>query len=63
MATCCGPEGDGFGLERRAHIVRAFDAHIVRTFDRLEVLATDFWEERPATPSQAAVHPAADRAD
>jgi hypothetical protein len=37
------PGGEGFGPERRAHIVR--------TFDRLEGLATDFWEERPATPS------------
>jgi hypothetical protein len=32
-----------FGPERRAHIVR--------TFDRLELLATDFWEERPVTSS------------
>jgi hypothetical protein len=37
------PGKEHFGAERRAHIVR--------TFDRLELLATDFWEERPATPS------------
>ena len=37
------PGGDSFGPERRAHIVR--------TFDRLEVLATDFWEEDPVTSS------------
>jgi hypothetical protein len=34
---------EGFAPERRAHIVR--------TFDRLEVLATGGWEERPATSS------------
>jgi hypothetical protein len=34
---------EGFAPERRAHIVR--------TFDRLGVLATEGWEERPATPS------------
>jgi hypothetical protein len=34
---------EGFGPERRAHIAR--------TFDRLEVLATEGWEERRATPS------------
>jgi hypothetical protein len=32
-----------FGPERRAHIVR--------TFDRLELLATDFWEDDPPTLS------------
>lgn len=34
---------EGFAPERRAHIVR--------TFDRLEVSATDFWEEGPVTSS------------
>jgi hypothetical protein len=34
---------EGFAPERRATIVR--------TFDRLEVLATEDWEERPAAPS------------
>ena len=34
---------EGFAPERRAHIVR--------TFDRLEVLAADFWDERPVTSS------------
>jgi hypothetical protein len=34
---------EGFGQERRAHIVR--------TFDRLVSLATDFWKEDPVTPS------------
>jgi hypothetical protein len=34
---------EGFAPERRAHIVR--------TFDRFEVLATEGWEQRPATPS------------
>lgn len=37
------PGGDSFGPER--------GAHIVRTFDRLELLATDFWEEGPVTSS------------
>ena len=37
------PGKEGFGPERRAHIVR--------TFDRLELLATDFWGDGPATPS------------
>ncbi len=37
------PGKEGFGPERRAHIVR--------TFDRLELLATEGWEEDPATPS------------
>ena len=34
---------EGFAAERHAHIVR--------TFDRLEVLATGGWDERPATSS------------
>jgi hypothetical protein len=37
------PGKEHFGPERRAHIVR--------TFDRLELLATEGWEERPATSS------------
>jgi hypothetical protein len=37
------PGKEQFGPERRAHVVG--------TFDRLELLAIDFWEDGPATPS------------
>ena len=43
------PGKEGFGPERRAHIVR--------TFDRLEVLAMEGWEDDPVTASEAAADP------